>query len=64
MQPTYSAEEIKAICSTTDFDYDSYKILIELIEQEIDHYTSDELVTLAQASVIALNRVLLKLFKK
>jgi len=58
--PTYTAAEIKEMCKAADFDYESYKILVELIEKEIHMYSTEDLRLLAEASIIAMNRGLLK----
>jgi hypothetical protein len=64
MQPTFSAEQIKEMCKEADFDYDSFKIMIELIEEEIDLYNEEDLVILFEASLIMVNRSLLNLSLK
>jgi hypothetical protein len=59
-EPTYTAMEIKKICLAADFDYNSYKILTDLIEKEIHLYPEEDFGILAQAAIIALNRIILK----
>lgn len=63
-EPTYTALQVKEMCKQADFDFDSYTILAELIEKEIELYSPDDLMILAQASVIALNRGLINKFFK
>ena len=65
MTPAYTAKEIKEMCKAADFDYESFKILVELIEKEIELYPPEDLRILSEASILAMNRGLLnKLFKR
>lgn len=57
--PTYSAIEIKRLCLEMEVDQD-FKILAELIDEEIHLYSPDELPVLVEASMIIFTRSLLK----
>lgn len=57
--PTYSAYEVKRLCLEMESDGD-FKILAELIEEEIDLYPVDQLPVLIEASMIIFTRSLLK----
>jgi hypothetical protein len=59
--PTYSANEIKAMCQKADMDYDSFKILADLIDEEIDLYPDEDIPVLMTASMIIFTRSMLKL---
>lgn len=56
--PTYTAEEIRHKALTLDVE--SFRILIELIEEELDLYTPEEVAIIMQASMILFTRSLLK----
>lgn len=56
MIPTYKACEIKRMCMVIDLD--GFKILSEIINEEIDFYNLDELITITEATMIFLNRSL------
>lgn len=58
--PTYSATEILTMCLSLELEYGTFKILIDLIEDEMPLYGPDELVILMQASMVVLTRSLLK----
>jgi hypothetical protein len=60
-RPTYSAHEIKAMCSKMDMDYNSFKILAELIDEEIDLYEPEDIPVLMMASMIIFTRSLMKI---
>ncbi len=64
MNPTYTAEQIKEMCSSMDLDYEGFKILSDLIDEEIDLYSKDDLPVLVQASMIVFTRSLLKVSLK
>lgn len=63
-QPTYSAIEIKAMCLSFDLDHDTFKVMVDLIEQEIDLYSEEDLIVLVQSSMILFTRAMLKLSLK
>lgn len=60
-KPTYQANEIKRMCLETDMDYKEFKILSDLINEEIEFYTSEELVILCDCSMIMFTKSMLKL---
>ncbi len=43
-----------------DLDYEGFKVLSDLIDEEIDLYSADDLPVLVQASMIVFTRSLLK----
>lgn len=57
-EPTYTADEIRRKALTLDTD--SFKILIDLIDEELDRYSPEELPIILQASMILFTRSLLK----
>jgi hypothetical protein len=59
--PTYTANEIKAMCSKMDMDYNSFKILAELIDEEIDLYEPEDIPVLMMASMIIFTRSMMKI---
>ncbi len=61
-KPTYSAYEIRKMCSK--FDYENFETLAGLIDEEIGLYSHEDLIILTQASVILLTRSILKLSLK
>lgn len=50
--PTYSATEIKKLCSTIEPDYIGFACIRDIIEDEIELYSVDELAVLCEASMI------------
>ena len=50
-QPTYSAIQIKEM-ATKVCDYQAMKILADLINEEIDLYTTEEMMIITEASMI------------
>jgi hypothetical protein len=64
LTPTYTANEIKAMCSKMDMDYNSFKILAELIDEEIDLYEPEDIPVLMMASMIIFTRSLMKISVK
>lgn len=42
--PTYTAHEIHKMCCTMALEGDTFKILCDLVEEEMDCYTNDELL--------------------
>jgi hypothetical protein len=63
-EPTYTATEIKAMCSKMDMDHDSFKVLAELIDEEIDLYEPEDIPVLMMASMIIFTRSLMKISLK
>ena len=59
MIPTYTATEIKKLCKTVDVEYDTVKLITEIIEEDLDLYSEDDLVILMEASMIMFTRCLL-----
>lgn len=64
MQPTYTAKQVKHLCMTLEMDHDAFKVLVDVIEEEMDLYTEEDLVILLQASMIFFTRSLLQLSLK
>ena len=60
-QPTYSALEIKRMCTDFSLEYSIFKTIVDLVEEEFHLYSEDDLVILMQASMIMFTRSLLKL---
>lgn len=56
--------EIHEMCCKFVLDYDTFKTIVDLIEEEIDLYSSEDLIVLTQASMIMFTRSLLKLSLK
>ncbi len=61
VQPTYSALEIKRMCTDFSLECSIFKTIVELVEEEFHLYSEDDLVILMQASMIMFTRSLLKL---
>jgi hypothetical protein len=61
VQPTYSALEIKRMCTDFSLEYSIFKTIVDLVEEEFHLYSEDDLVILMQASMIMFTRSLLKL---
>lgn len=60
-KPTYQADEIKRMCLETDMNHEEFKILSDLINEEIEFYSTDELVILCEISMIMFTKSMLKL---
>ena len=56
-QPTYTAAEIRAMCLKLDID--SYRILVQVIDEELDLYDSEEIAELCHVSMMIFTRTLL-----
>jgi hypothetical protein len=52
------------MCSKMDMDYNSFKILAELIDEEIDLYEPEDIPVLMMASMIIFTRSLMKISVK
>ncbi len=59
MAPTYTAEEIRTMCITTSMHPEAFKILAELINEEIELYNQEDLIIIIEASMILFTRSLL-----
>jgi len=59
LQPTYSPQEIKTLCIELALDYGTFKILTDVIEEDLHLYSEEELITLCEASMIMFSRCLL-----
>jgi hypothetical protein len=57
-KPTYSPAEIRQMCQSIDVE--SYKTLIEILDEEIDLYNDEELKELMNVSMIIFTRTLLR----
>lgn len=57
--PTYTAQEIKKLCSTIEPDYIGFACIRDIIEDEIELYSVDELAILCEASMIMFVRGIL-----
>lgn len=55
---TYTPQEIKDFCLTVDAD--EFKILTEIINEELELYSLEDLIIIMQASMILFTRSLLK----
>lgn len=44
-----------------ELDHAAFKVLQELVDEEMDRYSPEDLVILAQASIILFSRTMLKL---
>ena len=62
--PTYSATEIKQMCLTFPMEYDTFKAIVDLVDEEIELYDQEDLVILVEASMVMFSRSLLKLSLK
>lgn len=58
-KPTYTAIELKEMCVDFIFDYETFRIIIDLIEEELELYDQDDLIIIMQASMIIFARSLL-----
>lgn len=47
------------MCQNLEIEYGALKILVELVEEEIDLYSEEDLIVITQASMILFNRSLL-----
>jgi hypothetical protein len=63
-QPTYTATQIKEMCLTWTLDYTTFKILTELVEEEMERYSEEDLIILCQASMILFSRSMLRISLK
>lgn len=59
-QPTYTAEQIKDMCANMSLDYEGFKILSDLIDEEIDLYPPEDIPVLMQASMLVFSRTMFK----
>ena len=59
--PTYSATEIKDMCINFSLEYSIFKTIVDIIEDEFELYSDEDLIILMQASVIMFSRSMLKL---
>ena len=49
------------MCTSFKLEYDTFKVLVDLIEDELPLYSDEDLIILMQASVVMFTRSLLKL---
>lgn len=59
IKPTYSAQEIKRLCTTIEVGYEGFKAIQEIIEEEIELYCEDDLIILCEASMIMFTRTMI-----
>lgn len=59
MTPTYTAADIKKLCMTLPVEYDTFKIMVDIIDEEISLYSQEDLIILTQASMIMFCRCML-----
>lgn len=59
-KPTYTADEILQMCLDNQLDNGTVKILIELVDDELNLYDEDELTIILRASMICWIRSLLR----
>ena len=64
MEPTYTAQQVKAMCMNLETEHATFKILVDLIDEEFNLYSDEDLIILMQASMIMFSRSLLKLSLK
>jgi hypothetical protein len=64
IQPTYSALEIRQMCLEWPMEYSTFKILVDIIEEDLDLYSVDELSILFEASMIMFTRSILQMSLK
>jgi hypothetical protein len=62
--PTYTAGQIKEMCLYWTLDYTTFKIIADLVEEELDRYSEEDLIILCQASMIFFSRSMLKISLK
>lgn len=58
--PTYTAKELLNLSLTIDVDFEGYKILTELINDELDLYEEKDIPTIKRASENLFIKALLK----
>jgi len=61
VKPTYSAKEILSMCTHFSLEYSIFKTIVDIIEEEFELYSDEDLIILMQASVIMFSRSMLKL---
>lgn len=59
-ETTYTANEVKEMCSTFTFDKGELRILTDLLNEELELYSEQDLVILIQAAMILFIRSLIK----
>lgn len=59
--PTYTANEIRKMCCSFELEYETFKTIVDIVDEEIDLYSDEDLVFIMQASVIMFSRSMLKL---
>jgi hypothetical protein len=64
MHPTYSAKQVKELCHHMELDHEAFKILTEIVEEEMNLYSEEDLIILCQASMILFSRSMLKISLK
>lgn len=52
------------MCSTFEMEYDTFKTISDIVEEEIDLYSEEDLVILTSASLIMFTRSMLKISLK
>lgn len=57
--PTYTAMEILTMCAKTDMDLEAFKIIAGLIDEEIELYEKEDMVTIIEASMMLFTRSML-----
>lgn len=62
--PTYTANEIRKMCINFELEYETFKTIVDIVDEEIELYSDEELVLIMQASVIMFSRSMLKLSLK
>lgn len=64
INPTYTAQQIKEMCLTFELDYATFKIISDIVEEEMERYSKEELIILCHASMILFSRSMLKISLK
>lgn len=58
--PTYTAMEIRQMCIDFSLEYSIFKTIVDLVEEEFELYSDEDLIILMQASVIMFSRTIMK----
>lgn len=58
-EPTYTTREILEMIKTLQIDKDAVKLLVDLIDEEIELYLPEDMPILIHASMILFTRALL-----
>lgn len=59
IQPTYTSDEVKKMCSTFTFGSVELRVLTDLLNEELDLYEEEDIAILIQAASILFIRSLI-----